>query len=154
MSQRVFADVAEVVAASGEQIGVSEWWEVTQERIDLFAEATGDHQWIHVDPERAERGPFGATVAHGYLSLSMLPALGAQVYTAGPDLTRLNYGINRARFPHPVRVGSRIRAVVSFGETTTGAAGTQLVQRFVIEIEGVDKPACVAETVVLLVGRA
>lgn len=152
MTPRVFADVAEIVAASGEQIGVSDWWEIAQARIDLFADATGDHQWIHVDPERAASGPFGATIAHGYLSLSMLPLLGAEIYTAGPAVTRLNYGINRARFPHPVRVGSRIRAHLSFGEATKGTSGTQVVQRFVVELDGADKPACVADTVVLLLG--
>jgi acyl dehydratase len=152
MSPRTFADVAEIVAAAGEEIGISGWLEITQERIDLFVDATGDHQWIHVDPERAEAAPYGATIAHGYLSLSLLPILGAQVYTAGPSVTRVNYGINRARFPHAVRVGSRVRTAVTFGDATPGPAGTQLVQRFVVEIEGVDKPACVAETVVLLIG--
>lgn len=149
---RTFRDVAEIVASAGEDIGTSDWWEITQDRIDLFADATGDHQWIHVDAERAAAGPFGATIAHGYLSLAMLPLLGGQIYTAGPAVTRLNYGIDRARFPHPVRVGSRIRAHLSFGEATAGRAGTQLVQRFVIELEGADKPACVADTVVLLLG--
>lgn len=151
MSSRDFSDVAEIVAAAGQQIGVSNWWEITQDQIDLFAEATGDHQWIHVDPARAAAGPFGSTIAHGYLSLSLLPMLGAQIYTAGPSVTRLNYGINRVRFPHVVRVGSRVRAVLSFGEATSGPAGIQLVQRFVIEIDGATRPACVAETVVLLV---
>jgi acyl dehydratase len=149
---RGFADLDEVVAAAGQHVGTSPWMEVTQDRIDTFAAATGDHQWIHVDPERARTGPYGATVAHGYLTLSLLPVLGASAYTVGPGVTRVNYGMNRVRFPHPVRVGSRVRAVVSFGDVTPVGVGLQLVQRFVVEIEGVDKPACVAETVVLLRG--
>jgi acyl dehydratase len=152
MPGRVFADLDEVIAAAGQEVGSSPWMEVTQDRIDLFAAATGDRQWIHVDPERARTGPFGATVAHGYLTLSLLPVLGASAYSVGSGVTRVNYGINRARFPHPVRVGSRVRAVVSFGNVTPAAGGLQLVQNFVVEIEGVDKPACVAETVVLIQG--
>lgn len=147
---RVFADIEEIVAAAGRDVGRSPWFEVTQDRIDLFAEATGDHQWIHVDQDRARTGPFGSTIAHGYLTLSLLPLLGARAYTVGPGVTRVNYGVNRVRFPHPVRVGSRVRAVVSFGDVTASSSGTQLVQRFEVEIEGVDRPACVAETVVLL----
>jgi acyl dehydratase len=147
---RVFADLDEIVAAAGQHVGRSPWLEVTQDRIGLFAEATGDHQWIHVDPDRARTGPFGSTIAHGYLTLGLLPLLGSRVYTVGPGVTRVNYGVNRVRFPHPVRVGSRVRAAVSFGDVTPSTSGTQLVQRFVIEIEGVDRPACVAETVVLL----
>lgn len=149
---RVFADLDEVAAAAGTTVGTSPWMEVAQDRVDLFAEATGDHQWIHVDPERARTGPYGTTVAHGYLTLSLLPVLGASAYSVGPGVTRVNYGINRARFPHPVRVGSRVRAVVAFGDVTAVSAGLQLVQEFVVEIAGVDKPACVAETVVLLRG--
>jgi acyl dehydratase len=129
---REFADLDEVVATAGQHVGTS--------------------PWIHVDPERARTGPYGATVAHGYLTLSLLPVLGASAYTVGPGITRVNYGINRARFPHPVRVGSRVRAIVSFGEVTSAAGGLQLVQTFVVEVEGADKPACVAETVVLLRG--
>jgi acyl dehydratase len=149
---RVFALIEEIVATAGQHVGRSPWLEVTQDRIGLFAEATGDHQWIHVDPERARTGPFGSTIAHGYLTLSLLPLLGASVYTVGPGITRVNYGVNRVRFPHPVRVGSRVRAAVSFGDVTRTANGTLLVQRFAVEIEGVARPACVAETVVLLTG--
>lgn len=149
---RVFADIEEIVTAAGQDVGRSAWLEVTQDRIDLFAEATGDHQWIHVDPDRARTGPFGSTIAHGYLTLSLLPLLASRVYAVGPGVTRVNYGVNRVRFPHPVRVGSRVRAVVSFGDVTPSPSGTQLVQRFVVEIEDADRPACVAETVVLLTG--
>lgn len=151
-SPRVFAGLDDVVRAAGTEVGRSPWMEVTQERIDMFAAATGDYQWIHVDPERARTGPYGTTVAHGYLTLSLLPVLGAGAYTVGPGVTRVNYGVNRARFPHPVRVGSRVRAVVAFGDVTPAAGGLQLVQTFVVEIDGVEKPACVAETVVLLQG--
>jgi acyl dehydratase len=149
---RVFGSLEELTAAVGEEIGPTDWVTVTQKQVDLFAEATGDHQWIHVDPDRARTGPFGSTIAHGYLTLSLLPLLASRAYTVGPGVTRVNYGVNRVRFPHPVRVGSRVRAVVSFGDVTASPSGTQLVQRFVVEIEGVDRPACVAETVVLLTG--
>jgi acyl dehydratase len=149
---RRFADVAELVASAGEHLGRSGWLAITQDRIDQFADATGDHQWIHVDPVRAADGPFGTTIAHGYLSLALLPVLGAEIYTVGPEVTRINYGIDRARFPQPVRVGDRVRASLSLGEATASAGGTQLVQEFTVEVEGATKPALVARTVVLLVG--
>ncbi|NED69133.1 MaoC family dehydratase, partial [Streptomyces sp. SID10244] len=97
-------------AAIGEDLGSGEWLEITQDRVDAFAEATGDHQWIHVDPERAKDGPFGATIAHGYLTLSLLPVLAGGIFTVeGPKLV-INYGANKVRFPNPVKVGSRIRS--------------------------------------------
>jgi acyl dehydratase len=130
--------------------GLSDWLEIDQERVDLFADATGDHQWIHVDRERATAGPFGGTVAHGYLTLSLIPLLGSQVFTLETPGAKLNYGVNKVRFPAPVRVGSRIRDRVTMGAVTDLATGKQLTLRHVIEIEGQDKPACVAETVVLL----
>lgn len=149
---RRFADVDDLVASAGEHVGRSGWLTVTQDRIDQFAGATGDHQWIHVDPVRAAEGPFGSTIAHGYLSLALLPALGAEIYTVGPEVTRINYGVDRARFPRPVRVGDRIRASLTFGEATASTAGTRLVQEFTVEVDGATKPALVARTVVLLVG--
>ncbi|HET8603904.1 MAG TPA: MaoC family dehydratase [Marmoricola sp.] len=149
---RRFTTFEEVEAAAGEDLGTSEWVEVTQERVDQFADATGDHQWIHVDVERAATGPFGGTIAHGYLTLSMVPALGSQVMALDTPGAKLNYGVNKVRFPNPVRVGSRIRAHVALGEVTTIPAGRQLTVRYTIEIEGQDKPGCVAETVVLLLG--
>src|SRR3954447_19601300 len=106
---RILNNREEIPAAAGQEPGVSEWVALTQEPIDRFADATGDRQWIHVDPERAADGPFGATVAHGYLTLSMLPFLGAQVYAFAGDVARVNYGLNKVRFVAPVRVGSKIR---------------------------------------------
>ncbi len=147
---RVFESPDEVVAAVGADLGTTEWVEMTQDRVDAFADATGDHQWIHVDVERAKSGPFGGTIAHGYLTLSLVPWLGSQVFTLGGKGAKLNYGTNKVRFPQPVPVGSRIRAQVSVAEAQPVKVGTQAVFRYTIEIEGQDKPACVAETVVLL----
>ena len=147
---RTFTSLDDVAAATGSDLGTSDWVEIDQDRIDTFAEATGDHQWIHVDLERAATGPFGATIAHGYLTLSLIPMLGAQVFRLETPGAKLNYGVNKVRFPSPVRVGSRVRAHVAMGEVTDLPAGKQMLLRYTIEIEGADKPACVAETVVLL----
>jgi acyl dehydratase len=147
---RVFSSFEEIEAATGEEIGTTDWVEITQERVDQFADATGDHQWIHVDAAKAKDGPFGGTIAHGYLTLSLVPWLGSQVFELDTPGAKLNYGVNKVRFPNPVRVGSRVRARVSVGEVTDIPAGKQLTLKYVVEIEGQDKPACVAETVVLL----
>ena len=147
---RTFTTLDEVTAAAGEDLGTSEWVTVEQDRVDAFAEATGDHQWIHVDVERAASGPFGGTIAHGYLTLSLVPWLGSQVFALETPGARLNYGVNKVRFPSPVPVGSRVRAHVSIAAVTDVAAGKQMQVRYVVELEGSDKPACVAETVVLL----
>lgn len=147
---RILNDSLEIAAAAGEELGVSEWLAITQERIDLFADATGDRQWIHVDPERAADGPFGATVAHGYLTLSMLPFLGAQVYAFAGDVARVNYGLNKVRFVTPVRVGSKIRNRVELLTVEDIDKGQRATLQHTVEIKGSDKPACVAETVVLL----
>ncbi len=147
---RVFTTFEEIEAAVGEEIGTTDWVEITQERVDQFADATDDHQWIHVDQEKAKAGPFGGTIAHGYLTLSLIPWLGSQVFTVETEGAKLNYGLNKVRFPNPVPVGARIRATVTVGEISTLPMGRQLTMKFVIEIEDQDKPACVAETVVLL----
>lgn len=147
---RVFESVEQLEAAVGEEVGVGEWVEVDQERVDAFADVTGDHQWIHVDRERAAQSPFGGTIAHGYLTLSLLPWLGSQVFSLETPGAKLNYGVNKVRFPAPLPVGSRVRVRVTVGEVSPVGAGTQLVLRHVVEVEGADKPACVAETVVLL----
>jgi acyl dehydratase len=147
---RVFTTFEEIESAAGQEIGTTDWVEITQERVNEFAEATGDHQWIHVDVERAANGPFGGTIAHGYLTLSLVPWLGSQVFGLETPGAKLNYGVNKVRFPNPVRVGSRVRARVSVGTVTEIPAGRQLTLGYVVEIEGQDKPACVAETVVLL----
>jgi acyl dehydratase len=147
---RVFKTLDDVAEASGQELGTSDWVTIEQDRVDAFAEATGDHQWIHVDVERAKEGPFGGTIAHGYLTLSMVPSFGAQIFSLETPGAKLNYGVNKVRFPNPVKVGSRVRCTASFGEVTDIPPGKQVVIRYVVEIEGEDKPACVAETVVLL----
>lgn len=147
---RVFTTLDEVAAASGEELGTSEWLTIEQDRVDRFADATGDHQWIHVDPERAATGPFGGTIAHGYLTLSLVPFLGSQVFALETPGAKLNYGVNKVRFPHPVLVGKRVRAHVTLAEVQDLPAGKQLTLRYTVEIEDEAKPACVAETVVLL----
>jgi len=147
---RVFTTFDEVTAAAGEELGASEWVEIDQDRVNKFAEATGDFQWIHVDVEKSAAGPFGGTIAHGYLTLSLVPWLGSQVFALDTPGAKLNYGVNKVRFPNPVLVGSRVRAHVTMGEVTDLPAGKQLTLKYTIEIEGQTKPACVAETVVLL----
>lgn len=148
---REFANVDEFVAAKGTHLGYSEWHTVTQDQINTFADATGDRQWIHVDEERAKDGPFGTTIAHGYLTLSLIPMLGAQVYQVNGVKMGINYGSNKVRFPSTVPVGSRIRSGVELVDVTDAAHGKQVVVRHVVEIEDKDKPACVAETVSLIV---
>ena len=149
---RILNNRKEIADAAGEELGVSEWIAVTQERIDLFADASGDRQWIHVDPERAADGPFGATVAHGYLTLSMLPFLGAQVFAFAGDVARVNYGLNKVRFVAPVKVNSKIRDRVELLTVEDIDKGQRATLQHTVEIKGSDKPACVAETVVLLMG--
>ncbi|MBU2698768.1 MULTISPECIES: MaoC family dehydratase [Pimelobacter] len=147
---RVFTTFEEVAEAAGTDLGASDWVTVDQRRVNQFADATGDHQWIHVDLERAKEGPFGGTIAHGYLTLSLVPWLGSQVFTLRTPGAKLNYGVNKVRFPHPLLVGKRIRLHVQMGEVVDIPSGKQLTVRHTVEIEGEDKPACVAETVVLL----
>jgi len=147
---RVFTTFEELEKAAGEDLGSSEWLTVDQDRVDRFADATDDHQWIHVDVERAEEGPFGGTIAHGYLTLSLVPMLGAQVYSLETPGAKLNYGINKVRFPNPVLVGSRIRCHVRIAAVSDIPTGKQLTVQHTVEIEGADKPAMIAETVVLL----
>jgi acyl dehydratase len=147
---RTFTSLEELSDAVGEDLGPSDWLEVTQERVDAFADATGDHQWIHVDVDRASKGPFGGTVAHGYLTLSLIPHFSPELFEISTPGARLNYGVNKVRFPSPLKVGSRIRASARIVEVADVPAGRQLVTRYTVEIEGEPKPACVAETVVLL----
>lgn len=148
---RVFNGIDEVEKAVGEHLGYSDWLEIDQKRIDLFAEATGDHQWIHVDPERAKDGPYGKTIAHGYLTLSLLPVLGTQIFSLEGLKMKVNYGSNKVRYPASVPVGSRIRAGAEFKSLERTAKGANLVVGYTIEIEGGERPALVAETVVVLV---
>ncbi len=148
---KVFNGIGELEQAVGTHLGYSEWHTVTQEQIDLFAEATGDHQWIHVDPERAAQGPFGTTIAHGYLTLSLLPQLVWQVYRVDGVEMGINYGSNKVRFPSPVPSGSRVRAGVELVKLESTNAGVQVTARVTIEREGSDKPACIAEALSVLV---
>ena len=132
----------------GDTYGPSDWLEITQERIDQFADATGDHQWIHVDPERAAAGPFGGPVAHGFLTLSLIPYLTSQLRRVDNVTMGVNYGLDRVRFPAPVRVGSRIRARATINSLDKlSDEAVQLVTRVTIEVEGSSKPACVAHMV-------
>jgi acyl dehydratase len=147
---RAFTSFDQLTDAVGEDLGTTDWLEVTQDRVDAFADATGDHQWIHVDVDRATQGPFGGTIAHGYLTLSLIPQFTPQLFSLETPGARLNYGVNKVRFPNPVKVGSRIRATAQIAEVSDVPAGKQMVTRYTIEIEGEAKPACVAETVVLL----
>ena len=147
---RVFTGLDELKAATGTVLDTSGWLAIDQDRVDRFADATGDHQWIHVDVDRAKDGPFGGTVAHGYLTLSLVPYLGSQVLSFETPGAKLNYGSNKVRFPNPVLVGKRIRAHVALAEVADLPTGKQATLRYTVEIEGESKPACVAETVVLL----
>jgi acyl dehydratase len=149
MSQpRVFASVDELRASVGEQLGPTDWREIDQKRIELFADATDDHQWIHVDPERAAQGPFGSTIAHGFLTLSLVSSLAAELYRVEGVRMAVNYGVNKVRFPAAVPVGSRLRATAKVAEVAEAGGGVQLVAQVTIEREGGEKPVCVAETVV------
>ncbi|MHB8509766.1 MAG: MaoC family dehydratase [Candidatus Dormibacteria bacterium] len=145
---RIVSELEELSRLAGSEIGAGEWHRVTQEEIDGFAQATGDHQWIHVDPERAREGPFGTTIAHGYLTLSLLPALMSSVARVEGVRMGINYGLNRVRFPAPVPVNSRVRASARLKDTTPIEGGIQAAYEVTIELENSAKPACVAETVV------
>ncbi|MEO5662997.1 MAG: MaoC family dehydratase [Nocardioides sp.] len=147
---RTFTTLDEVAGAANSEIGTSDWFVIDQDRINLFADATADHQWIHVDADAAAAGPFGTTIAHGFLTLSLLPHLGSKVFTLENPGAKLNYGLEKVRFPNPVPVDSRVRAHVAFGDVKELPAGKQLTVNYTIEIEGQAKPACVAAHVVLL----
>jgi len=141
-------DLDELRQRIGQEIAVSDWLTVTQERINLFADATDDHQWIHINPARAAaESPFGGAIAHGYLVLSLLPRLVAQALALPSDKMTINYGSNRVRFTAPVRAGRRIRARVSLLTMEDVAGGVQLTWKIVVELEGSEKPACIAETI-------
>jgi len=144
---RVFNGADELKAAVGEQLGASDWVTVDQKQIDTFAEATGDHQWIHVDVEKAKDGPFGGTIAHGYLTLSLLPVFSAQVYKVENVKMGINYGLNKVRFTSPVPVNSRLRGSFELLEVSEVKDSLQVVNKVTVEIEGSERPACVAEWV-------
>lgn len=148
---RRFEGLAAVEAAIGEPLGSSPWHEVTQGEISMFADATHDHYWIHTDPQRAADGPFGATVAHGLLTLSLVPLFISEVYAVDGLQLMLNYGFNKVRFPAPTPVGSRVRGQVEIASVVPGPKGSQVMTSVVVEREGSDRPVCVAELIVLCV---
>ncbi|HVB13319.1 MAG TPA: MaoC family dehydratase [Candidatus Dormibacteraeota bacterium] len=137
----------ELLGLVGVDLGTGEWQEISQDQVGLFADATHDHQWIHVDPERARSGPFGQTIAHGFLTLALLPELVQPLLRVEGARLGVNYGLNRVRFPAPVPVGARIRAKAQLKEATAFEGGVQIVVETTVEIEGRPKPACVAETI-------
>jgi acyl dehydratase len=138
---------ADLLDHVGDQLAATEWIQIDQARIDLFADATGDHQWIHVDPDRAAAGPFGATIAHGYLTLSLANLFLPQLLLVESFSMGVNVGLEKVRFPSPVRVGSKIRGRGEVLSATAAGEGVQVVVRITVDIEGTDKPACVADTV-------
>jgi acyl dehydratase len=148
---RTFTSLADFAAAAGEHLGDSDWHEVTQAQVSAFADATGDHQWIHVDPQRAASGPFGKTIAHGYLTLAMLPVLVSEIYRIENLTMAVNYGLDRLRFPSPVPTGSRIRAGATLREVKETSLGLLAYSRVTVQVEGHEKAACVADTVTLFV---
>ncbi|HEY6469662.1 MAG TPA: MaoC family dehydratase [Candidatus Dormibacteraeota bacterium] len=142
------SSVAELETLVGKHVGYSEWIEITQQRIDTFADATDDHQWIHIDAERAKAGPFGTTIAHGFLTLSLVIPMWSEILHFDGVRLAINYGLNKVRFPSPVPVGSRIRTGATLVSVeTVGDGSTQIVVDFVVEREGGEKPCCIAQGV-------
>ncbi len=150
-SPKVYDGIAGFEAHVGEHLGYSDWRRVTQKEIDLFAEATGDHQWIHVDREKAATGPYGRTIAHGYLTLSLVPILVQQIYRVTGLAMQVNYGVDKLRFPAPVPVDSRIRAGAELLKVERNESGGRATVRVTVEVEGSDRPACVVDTIAAMV---
>ncbi|MGO2025691.1 MAG: MaoC family dehydratase [Brevibacterium aurantiacum] len=148
---RTLNGIDEITSLVGTELGSSEWTTIDQDAINTFADVTDDHQWIHIDEERAAEGPYGATIVHGFFTLSLIPKFSSEIFTIEGVSIRVNYGLNKVRFAQPVPVGSRLRGTVSVNEVIPGDKGTQVILKHVIEIEGQDRPACIAEVVTLLV---
>jgi acyl dehydratase len=148
---RSFASVEELHAAVGTVLGTSDWLEIDQRRIDLFAEATGDRQWIHVDPERAKDGPYGTTIAHGFLTLALVVPLTSGLLRLEVAKMKLNYGLDRVRFLTPVTAGSRVRASARLLDIDHTRTGLRTKQEVIIELDGSDRPACIVETLGVIV---
>lgn len=149
MPSRVINGLDELRSLVGQRLGVSDWFEVTQERVNAFADGTDDHQWIHCDPQRCkDESPYGTTVAHGFLTLSLVIPLSQRIFSVAGVKMILNYGLNRVRFPSPVRVGSRVRLVSDLLEVKDIVGCAQTTVKQTIEVEGESKPACIAETIV------
>ena len=146
---RVIASIEELKSLIGQEVAITDWFAITQERVNLFADATGDHQWIHLDAERCRReSPFGGTIAHGFLTLSLLPMMLESALSMPSAKMGVNYGLNKVRFPAPVPVGSRVRGRMALLEVEDIGDGTQIVFKVTMEREGGDKPVCVAESIV------
>lgn len=143
----VFTNAEQVMQAVGQRLGESDWISIEQERIDQFADATGDHQWIHVDPERAKDGPFGATIAHGYLTLALVNMFLPEIVRVDNAKMGVNYGCDRVRFPAAVKVGSRVRGVGELLKAEPLEGGVQMTVRVTVEIENSDRPGCVVDTI-------
>ncbi|MGO2812586.1 MAG: MaoC family dehydratase [Brevibacterium aurantiacum] len=148
---RTLNGIDEITSLVGTELGSSEWTTIEQDAINTFADVTDDHQWIHIDEERAAEGPYGATIVHGFFTLSLIPKFSSEIFTIEGVSIRVNYGLNKVRFAQPVPVGSRLRGTVSVNEVIPGDKGTQVILKHVIEIEGQERPACIAEVVTLLV---
>jgi acyl dehydratase len=149
---KTFKGLDEFVAAEGSQLGPTDWLEIGQDRVNLFADATDDHQWIHVDPERAANGPFGGTIAHGLLTLSLLPHFLHQLYTVENITMAVNYGYNKVRFITPVPVGAKVRARAEIASVSQLDGAVQAIFTTTVEIEGSEKPAAVAESIARFIG--
>jgi acyl dehydratase len=149
---KVFSGLDEFVAAAGSELGPTEWMEITQDRVNLFADATDDHQWIHVDPDKAAAGPFGGTIAHGLLTLSLLPHFTHDLYRVDNIAMAINYGYNKVRFITPVKVGSSVRARARIDDVAKLDGAVQATVTVTVEIDGAAKPAAVAESIVRFIG--
>jgi acyl dehydratase len=145
----VLEEPADLLKLVGKHLGTTDWMQITQDRVDLFADATGDKQWIHTDPQRAAKGPFKGTIAHGYLTLSLAPAVIAQVLQIRELTSALNYGLNKVRFPRPLPVGAQVRAAVTVLSARQKTSGVESVFTLTYEIAGEDRPVCVADVIVL-----
>lgn len=143
--------IAELEKLVGQEVGSSDWVTIDQDRIQLFADATDDHQWIHLDEEKAKAGPFGGTIAHGFLTLSLLPMLSQRTVDVTGMKMKINYGLNKVRFPQPVPSGARVRDTITLDSVERKDAGVMVIMTHVIEIDGADRPACIAESVSLMV---
>lgn len=148
---RTINGIDEFESLIGQELGSSEWLTIDQDAINSFADVTGDHQWIHVDEARAAEGPYGATIVHGFFTLALIPKFSSEVFTIEGVSIRVNYGLNKVRFLQPVVVGSRLRGKVEVKDVIRGEKGTQVILQQTIEIDGQERPACIAEVVTLLV---
>lgn len=151
MSPRVVRTLEELTGLIGQEVGASDWLTMSQNRINAFAETTGDDQWIHVDPERAATGPYGTTVAHGFLTLSLIPVLAREILTLELGSARVNYGTDTVRFPGPVPTGSRVRVRATIAGIEQTRAGVRVATTYTVDVEGRDRPGCVATLIVLIV---